>query len=280
MTTNVKYNTSLTFNKKNIINILSDIKKYYFIYKKINNLIIPIRYIIEEYDNILNNNNTDDIYIQEYINTNMNRYKSIRYILNSITNQIPKSPPQTTSVEIKPQQPKPSQPQQSQPNPQPSQQQTKTYQLPTERKNLFNETESKLLLDSNKKNIEEYLRNNNIDKNVKLELERRNNQIDEEDKINKQLDEDFKEDEITTIYQPNDINDIRKKQSNPDIINHENLSIEFNKLNTDIYLKLISIMLNPELFCNMFYENTTFGTNKVKYKYINDLLKCFFIKSA
>ncbi len=55
---------------------------------------------------------------------------------------------------------------------------------------------------------------------------------------------------------------------------------KFSQLNIDLYPKLISIMLNPEVFCEMWYKSVQ-TSNPITHPYniVNKLLNTFFIKS-
>ena len=67
--------------------------------------------------------------------------------------------------------------------------------------------------------------------------------------------------------------------------NFENYYENFSELNVGIYPKLISLMINPEIFCKMWYDSYDFydSTNSKKtsinpYNIINSFINMFFIK--
>ena len=103
-----------------------------------------------------------------------------------------------------------------------------------------------------------------------------------EQKINEYINYEFN---YKSKYQFTDSSGIQNKQT---AMKTETITIkidmtlfeEFSKLNIGIYPKLISIMLNPELFCQMWYRSTETNSDTEKpYILINIVLNAFFIKA-
>jgi len=175
---------------------------------------------------------------------------------------------------------------------------------PTERKNYLNPYDIKALNDpkATVESLQNYVKTTvqtKTDQNIKnitlAEFERKINQLKErekeEEEIKKRLAYNFN---YESEFQLNSTNEIKAKQSllsNPDEkkrieeskkYEHMNLEYkifdEFSHLNVGLYPKLISIMLNPEIFCNMWY-NSLQVNKPVENSYIivNELLHTFFI---
>jgi hypothetical protein len=231
--------------------------------------------------------------------------------LNTINNKI-KTPQTTTPVQ---QPPTPVQQQPTQVNQPPTQvNQPPPPKLviptnikdmsPTERKNYLNPYDIKALNDpkATVESLQNYVKTTVLtktDQNIKnitlAEFERKINQLKEREKeegeIKKRLAYNFN---YESEFQLNSTNEIKEKQSllsNPDEkkrieeskkYEHINLEYkifdEFSHLNVGLYPKLISIMLNPEIFCNMWY-NSLQVNKPVENSYIivNELLHTFFI---
>lgn len=171
----------------------------------------------------------------------------------------------------------------------------------TERKNFLNTEDINILSDPNitEAQINTYFEKVNkrqVDQKVKnlikAEFDRKILKIKEKEKeetiLNKLVEYNF---DYSSEFQMKDGQEIKafQKKLLEDPAQNAKLSKlnlnydvfdKFSRLNVDMYPKLISIMLNPETFCKMWYESIQINTSiENPYIIINKLLHTFFIKS-
>jgi hypothetical protein len=172
----------------------------------------------------------------------------------------------------------------------------------TERKNFLNTEDINILSDPNTTEaqintyFETKVNKRQVDQKVKnlikAEFDRKILKIKEKKKeeaiLNNLVEYNF---DYSSEFQMKDIQEIQtfQKKLLDDTAQNAKLSKlnlnydvfdKFSRLNVDMYPKLISIMLNPETFCKMWYESLQINTPiENPYKIINKLLHTFFIKS-
>ena len=171
----------------------------------------------------------------------------------------------------------------------------------TERKNFLNTEDINILSDPNTTGdqINTYIEkvnkrqvNQKVKNLIKAEFDRKILKIKEKEKeetiLNKLVEYNF---DYSSDFQMKDIQEIKAFQKKLLNNTNENAKLsrlnfnydvfdKFSRLNVDMYPKLISIMLNPETFCKMWYESIQINTPiENPYTIINKLLHTFFIKS-
>lgn len=173
----------------------------------------------------------------------------------------------------------------------------------TERKNFLNTEDINILSNPNttEAQINKYFETNvqmrnqvdqKVKKLIKAEFDRKILKIQEKEKeetnLNKLVEYNF---DYSSEFQMKDIQEIKAFQKKLLNDTNENAKLsrlnfnydvfdKFSRLNVDMYPKLISIMLNPETFCKMWYESIQINTPiENPYTIINKLLHTFFIKS-
>jgi hypothetical protein len=240
------------FNIIDVSKILNDINKYIHIYKKINNyLIIGIKLNLEsiyEYFMFFKDATTND---EEYIN----KYTGILLLLDTF-NDLNKDYIDAINEYFK-----------------------KT----NDSKNYLNNDDINTLNNPNI-TIQELTKLLNSANNdyKKYEINKKIKEIKLKNKIIKKINDDLAiSNDNESIYQKQNINDIINNKDNLDV--KINLDLEtfknFSILNYGMYPKLISLMLHPKYFCDLWYGNTTITKDDSPYILINKILNALFILS-
>uniref|UniRef100_A0A6C0DBK2 Kinesin motor domain-containing protein n=1 Tax=viral metagenome TaxID=1070528 RepID=A0A6C0DBK2_9ZZZZ len=120
---------------------------------------------------------------------------------------------------------------------------------------------------------------------IKNEINKKKNKSSINTTSNTEFEELFKDEfNYNSDFQPSSVKDIytkynEYKDKKIDIEFKRDIFETFSQLNTGIYPKLISIMLNPEIFCKMFYDFNEINIPiNNPFRIINFLLNIFFIK--
>jgi hypothetical protein len=246
-----------SFTEKNIKMILDDIEDNIDEYKifdtKLPNAIILILYnILDDIeDNIENKNNTQ-------------LYSAILLILEDFNEN--KYPDQTNTY-------------------------IKKTTKSNDPNNYLTEDDIKILYNPKVKKEElEKLLHKNKDKDkdnnyIIKEIENKIYELENKEKIELELNKELNNsaDDSISEYQKSNSAEIQKFNnellSDKKIILDVNTFTEFSILNYNMYPKLISLMLHPKYFCDIWYTNTDIIESESPYKIINKILDTLFILS-